>query len=641
VFNINQTIKNDSRFNEILRYFKGIRYDIKFTIVIRAAAGTYGVYIAGYQYGPGDATFDALMTSDCWIADVSTTEAIEFTVPYRYSHNFLLAETLKDTDYARVFLANVFTRSLEGGTSDISYQMYYALENVDGAIPTADNLVYPQSSFTKTGMGGTFLTHAQTINNIGIVGASVLDSLYGTDYTEQRQVPTVNAYQPLPSDLTDDGSPAENLRPDVKSDSKSGKSKGIKQAFFGDMSTLTPEYGVPSLGEEEYPQAVFHPKAMLMSNNMTIKDIGMLPGLYTGATFTNNTAPGDSFTLRLQLGGERAQPLRYARSPASYYARYARYWRGHHKLLFHFFTSPLIAARFKITVNYSVDPDSGVFSGGPGYEAPTDVFLIKGSTTKSYSIPFMSSHAVIPVQEQYACVTLELLDPPTTFSAVETSVYVLVTHSVDDLELYSLQHGLSTETVVPQSSLRHMHRMPAEHDFGGRKNFLTVNMPRIHTVLEMMRRYDDSPEPIISIDTMPTNIGGGRGFYNIQSNLVTASLPFAYISGSVENRLYYDTATTSLKSAMLTNFIDNTNNYAANGETLTLTPAWPILDFRTPYRASVPMVRREGFGLPPAFQQPNMADVKLSDTSPTRTLVRAGPDFAVHYFNYLPGTGWS
>jgi len=640
-FNLNQTIKNDARFNEILRYFKGIRYDIKFTVVIRAAAGTYGAYIAGYQYGPGDASFDALMSSDVWIADIATTEAIEFTVPYRYTHNFLLAETLKDTDYARVFIANVLSRSLEGGTSDVSYQMYYALENVDGAIPTSDNLVYPQSSFHKTGMGGTWVSQAQAVNTLGVVGGAVLDSLYGTDFTSLRQTPTVNAYHPTPSDLTDSGPPSESLESGAKAESKSGKSKGIRQAFFGDMSTLTPEYGVPSLGEEEYPQAVFHPKSMLMSNNMTIKDIGMLPGLYGGGLFTNSTPPGEQLVLRLQLGGERGIATRYARSAASYFARYARYWRGHHKLIFHFFTSPLIAARFKLTVNYSVDPKSGAFTGGNGYEAPTDVFLVKGSTAKSYSFPFMSSHAVIPVQEQYACVTLELLDAPTTFSAVETSVYVLITHSVDDLELYSLQHGLSTETVVPQSSLRHMHRVPAEHDFGGRKNYTSVNMPKIHTVLEIMRRYDDNPNPILSIDTMTTNVGGSSQFYNIYSNLVTASLPFAYISGSVENRLYYDTATTSLKSAMLTNFIENTNAYAANGETLTITPAWPILDFRTPYRASVPMVKREEFGAPPNFQQPNMADVRLSDGEPTRTLVRAGPDFAVHYFNYLPGTGWS
>lgn len=637
--NVINLIKALTPLKNYLDLFKAVRFDIHVNIVIRAAASMYGAWGACFQYGTPDTDIVSLMTSDFYIASIASSEAIDFVIPFRYTHNYLQVAAGYDEEYATVHVLNMFSASIDGGSTALDYDIFVSLENADGAMPVESVLVNPQS---KMGTGLPPI-NAQTFEN-AMMGAALLHGMAHSSATH-------SSYENYNLHTTEDSKKPWDYKNSKEIDTHGGgKSHGVRQSFFGDLSTLTGQVNLPSLGEEEKPEQVYVPDNQLMGSDMSIDQIGKYPGPIMAGTFTNLTVRGSLKSVTLSLGGTRNSALgRFPASLASYYSRYARYYRGDHKLVFHFFTSPLVAARVRISVGYvSRTLNSyGFLSSPDSFEVPSETILVKGDTRVSITVPFLSANSVIPVQTPYASMLLELLEPPSTVSATGTTVYYVVTHSVDDFELYSLQHGMSTQAdpavlkvnnlVTPQSSLRRLHHMASDITFGQPGPKVHVAMPRINTVLDIMRRFDTSTSAIVSIDTL--NIPTSRINHNLECNLVTASTPFAFVSGSVENRLYYDTATRDIKIARLDNFIDNSNDYAANGIAVTMTPEWPILDFRTPFRASVPMVQRR-LPILNQFYEPNMADVTLSDANPTLIYVRAGPDFALHYLNFILGSNW-
>lgn len=646
-----ELLKADAVYSSLFKYFKGLRFDIRVNVVIRAAATTYGAYLASYQYGNSNSDPVSLFSSNCFLGDVATSEAAEFVIPFRYTHNYLSSTvSTNDRNYVTLFMSYLYGSSLDGGLTSLDYDIFVSLINVDGALPTTSATVFPQSNIIgetvepqsfREGTTDKGLSYAdpsdgswhhwagtshlsETMKTAVLLGAAGARAIYG------RKAKPVDMHFERISDPEDREGDAHGA----------GKHSGVRQAYFGDLSTMTDASTVPTLGEDEVIARRFEPRSMLMTSDYTIEEIGRFPGLMHLTAFTSATSKGALTSYAMYLGGNRASTTgRVPKSPAAYYARYGRYYRGHHRVNFHFFCSPLVSSRVRVVVNYNMNlPTSNNFAvGDTGYEVPSEVMLIKGSTTKSILVPYLSSHYVIPTGESFCRITLELLESPCKVNATDTGVYMVITHSMENFELYSLQHGLSTQPVVemvePQSSLRMEHLVEPEVDFEGTRTWPALPMPRINSIVDICRRYDTSPEAIVSLDTLL--FSNGPGDYNVAPNIATATQPFLFISGSIENKLYY--TTTGYKQATLANFIDNTDDRIANGATATLAPGWPLLEFRTPFRASVPMVYRQE---PVDHQEPNSADVVLSDPSPDKIYVRAAPDFAVHYFNYLPNPNW-
>ena len=657
-FHLWQLIKENIDIARVLKYFKALRTDIRITVVIRSAPTMYGAYMVSYQYGIPDNGITALVTSNAIIGDIATSEAIDIVIPFRNTHNFLATYPLtgegSDEFYCTLFLSSLYTEAVSGGTNSLDYDIFFSLENVDGAFPTADSEVFPQSRrgtsiymdqmsqgteqrrLQQLSLYEQGVNHARTpLTNVA-TAATVGAALFGTsmkaiyDRHFGRSTETENIAH-------------ETIEQDAPSNEHAGKAKNVRQSFYGDLATLHGQ-DMPTLSEEVVPSYMYKPTEMNMGSDMTLKEIGERPGLHAIYAFSS-AVPNATINLNFIMGGNRdtaegRQPYTYG----SFVSRYARFYRCDHKVALHFHTSPLVSARFRVDIQYKRTPSIvGVQVGDQSYEVPSEVFLVKGSQIKTFTIPFMSTTSVMPIGTTFAYMNITLMTPPTTVGTVASSVYMLATTSHPNLSIYSLQSARSTQAtpvpieVQPQSGIRQVHDAISESSFEGQSAMVPVGMPEIATLKAILCRFDTSKDPLISIDTLP--VLNTREQYNDAPNLVSLTQLFAFISGSIENKVIYDLDATGRKFARLGSFIDTEaeNGKVGDGESITLLPAWPILDFRTPYRASVPMVwRRES----DTHQQPNMADVYLELSDIEVVYVRAGRDFAMHYLNYLPSIGW-
>ena len=648
-------IKTNNELARVLKFFKVAKMDIRVTVVIRAAPTMYGAYMVSYQYGPPNGAIESLVTSNAIIGDISTSEAIDIVIPYRNTHNYLAMYPLLGTDsdeiYCTLFMTSLYTENTSGGTKSLDYDIFVALENVDGALPTADSEVYPQSSRIYQDLLASRTEHRRTqelsryekgvdharfpLHRSAALGALAVGTSLkmGYDRIVGRSTQTEN----IEAEQIED--PADNTH--------GGTSKNVRQAYYGDLSTLQAQ-DMPTLSEEIQPSSMYNPQGMAMGTDMTIKEIGERPGLHFISSFLSTDQPGTNVNLNFNMAGNRVtttgrQPYTYG----SYIARCARYYRCDHKIALHFHTSPLVAARFRVQIYYTRVPSTiGENSGDQSYETPSEVFLIKGSQIKTFTIPFMSPLSVIPIGTTYAYMNITLLTPPSIVGTVASSVYVIGTTSHPNLSLYSLQSAFSTlpepppaaQEVIPQSGIRQVHDAVTETSFEGASAMVPVGMPELASLKAIISRYDTSQFPATSIDTL--SIPVTREDFNAAPNLMVISLLFAFISGSIENKVTYIPGASGRKYARLGNFIEPApiEGKVGDGEVITLLPAWPILDFRTPYRASVPMVWRRGDS---KMQAVNMADVDYDIEEIDVVYLRAGRDFAMHYLNYLPPTGWT
>lgn len=646
-FQVWTKIRQNPEIARVLKFFKVIRTDIRMTLVIRASPSMYGAYMVGYQYGPTDVSIQSLVTSNAVIGDISTSEAIDIVIPYKNTHNFLTTYPLvgegSDQIYCELILANLYTDNITGGTNSLDYDLYFALENVDGAMPTSDSEVFPQSgssiyqdmlasreehrrgqelSMYEKGLNHATFPYANTAA-LGAVAAG-MSMKAGYDRLFGRSTQTENVIQ----DMNEE---------EVPKNQNGGKAKNVRQSFYGDLATLHGQ-DMPTLSEELVPSSIYTPTEMGMGTDVGVSEIGNLPGLHAITSFASTDVPGTTKNLNFIMGGNRntvtgRQPFTYG----SFISRYARYYRCDHKVALHFHTSPLVAARFRVDIQYMRTPSTeGELIGDQSYEVPSEVFLIKGSQIKTFTIPFMSTHSVIPLGTTFAYMNVTLMTPPSTASAVATNVYMMVTTSHPNLSIYSLQSGHSTE-VEPQSGIRQVHEAVTESNFEAKSAMVPVGMPAIASLKAIISRFDTSQGPLASLDSLPPVTL--RTDYNLAPNILSVTMLFAFISGSIENKVTYTSLATGTKNARLGNFTEpsQANGRVGDGESITILPAWPILDFRTPYRGSVPMVWRKADS---RMQAPNIADVEYDITDISVVYVRAGRDFAMHHLNFIPGSGW-
>ena len=659
-YNLIQLIRADNEVQKFLSVYKGFRADIRITMLTRAAATMYGCANVAYTYAYPTGTLPGVLSAKNWMIDISSAEAVDFVIPYRHNFNYYDISTANDDEALTLYVTNLFSEATDGGTSTLDYMIQFALENVEAGIYTSNNIVNPQSYMVEDpelDPAGPRIPRDNRFVSFGSAAAIGSASLVYNYLRGQAVDATTEIIKEGMSQLKT-GKPS----------STSGQAKGVRQSFLGDLVTTEDQYAIPSLDTVAYPERMMTPSGALMDSDLSIKEMGKIPGLIRTFRHTSTTTPGSLLHITPILGGRRTGVLG-ADTPwswASYYSRYFRYYRGSHRIVLHFFTSPLVSATYRVSINYYMEPTNTEVAIDSTYEVPGDTFIVKGSLTKMFEIPYHSNYPVIPAHSTYASLVVELIEPPSRASANDTTVFCVATHSVSDLEFFSIQHGrpltevlpipleqierdieeeeiVSEDVVEPQCDVRQLHAGPntSPDPFNREVKYQPTVMKSIDSLVTLMRRFDHNadssgvPKAIISLDTLD-HPSTARDF-EWYSNFLTVSDPFAYISGSVENRVFYSTTTRQLKQVHVTNFLNNAGDRAANGYAATVVPDWPVLDFRTPYLASVPYVaRREVVSRPQ-----NVADLVFDATDVSAVFVRAGPDFGLHWPNCLPTTGWA
>ncbi len=642
------SIKLNTNLQSYLKLFKGIRADIKITVLNRAAPGHYGYYTVGYTYGTPLVDQSNLLSMETWTCDIATSEGCEFTIPYRYPYDYLKTTTAglgNDDNYVSLYLAYWGGAALDGGSTTLDLQIFFSLDDITVGLFTSDNIAHPQSKREMPGSSFGFRDFAEATADAATVGYAA--------YTAFTRPPDMDR----PQTVRDEGQ---------KVHKQSGKSTGVRQAFYGDLATITDETQMPSLTEEPVPKRLPCTGYYNMATDMSFKEIGKIPGLLSASSVSSTSPIGTILNYQFGLGGNNFNFGIW--SWASYYARYFRFYRGDHVISLQFFTSPLVSARFRVSFQYLNANSTTVVGLDPmTEELPNEVFLVKGTTRKMFRIPFNSAYQMWPCAAVNIVAIVDMLDAPTKATVNDSKVFILAMHSIDNLEFASIQHGHSTDPTTPppavergtkitarlQSNMRALHAEGDKGECTGQVLPSRAHLPIVNSVVDLMRRFDTS---LIEDGTLPYVVQGlnalfwpGAGstqdYYTNVANVIQASLPFAFVSGSIENRCIFDPGSLTGKqprSASVSNTYQPVINRVADGVAATEILGWPYLDFRTPYIAGLQFISRHEFDERPG--EAELVGINLNVANLDEVYIRAGPDFAVMYPNVLPtsatGISW-
>lgn len=628
----------------LLQVYKGFRGDIKISVQSRAAAGIYGCFSVHYTYGVTPLPKDAF-SARTWICDISSSEGVEFVIPFRHMYNYLTfpGNPSYYPNYVVLQLNNWCSLALDGGSSTLELGVFFSLENVDTGLYTDDNVVDLQSKHMGLGDLGSAVTAAALAVDVG----STLFSAWRTSVS--GSVGATSA----PAQL--------EYKPAITA---AGKGKGVRHAFYGDLSTLTDDSTVPTLDVSDIPPGIVDSGVLCTSDgDYKFKDLGKIPGLRAIIQVTSNDPQFHTACIPIGLDLNKVTKLTGDignRSWAAFYGRYFRYYRGTHRIVINWHTSPLVAMRIRATFRYFTTDVTGLILPITSNEQPNEIVLVKGSLVQVINIPFHQLANVRACDHPIGNLCIQVLNPPSRASISDTLVLGLVTHSVHDLEFYSPQHGWVEDFTDPvlkqptlnsnygqlvqkQSDIRAVHDAPCIDYLGNgtpSTNY-SCHMYCVDTLGALLRRFDDEEtiltEPVAPISAILSSVPSKTQFARYP-NLLTATTPFAFNTGSIEVRLALlknaTPGTYNYSYAQLQNSILAPNRNIANGTSAQNLESWNVLEYKIPYICDVPFVHR--FVAPAIAPDITVVTLEYTGFDILKAAMRAGSDFQVMYTNVVP-----
>jgi hypothetical protein len=655
-------IQADPVFAQLALQFKGIRCDITLKFFQRAAPVSYGAFSVSYRYSRTWEAAIAAGTSGRWLGvhqrwsspthqvDIGTSETLELTFPYRHNMNYLHCKAGSDTDYLWISVINQMMITA-GANDTLNLDIYYSLSNIDCGMYTASNVIDAQSSIP--------VLHPPEPNITPVIGPH--DTQFHEYMTRYHSKEFTN---PAWDAMTDyKHGPATNVvedhgpQPVVKTTGRTsfgGGTMNMKNNPAGELSSARCSETLNFLELFENDGRVDLPG---MKSEHSLRELAMIPGMIKSFRLSSSTAKDFSIKIPVCLRDVGLDVTTNEVTWAAYYSEFFRFYRGNHKYMFHWNTSPMIATRIKVSIQYLSEPTPSSLTVSPtafplSDEMPAQHYLIKGSCCKEIVVPWHSFLTMERPIDILAILNIVVIQPPNKFGADDGFVSCVVSHSVDDCHYYSLCSPMNPDTAValvadeeeivdPQSGdIRAMHySAKGEFAFTATTHDVSTHMVEVKDLFTLFRRWDDqflhsgtAGIPAAARDCTLRSPDTTTA-WNRASIIETASFPFLFNTGAIEQKFIFDPAATGIqvvyiKSVDLTTSVKTGHGCAAYDLSQT-----KIVEFLIPYLSTSPVYyRRPGTMTSPSTVQINFTP----NLNIIRSFQRGGCDFTVYYPNSLP-----
>jgi len=606
---------------QYLKTFEYARFRLRVKILVRSSFQIFGYLAVSHIYGKllTDVEFKS---ADVYLLSTQDAEGLEVMVDYYNPYMWFPFRIPEIRDSYSILNIYHNTEHVQNGLANIEVAVYGQLENVE----TAGYRTYTPES--KSMSRGKYIADAINTGYNVYMATKMLGGM-GTNSN-----PGIGVVQ--------DAVPDASAQKD---------SQRVMQSLFGDMSTAQESRSSQNIGGLKGTNDVnFYPDP----RSYSLSSLACLPGVEYDQAFSVTTS-GEVFTYELNS-------LQF-NNWGTYYARFYRLVRSSVKVIFWFYSSPLVMARYKAELQYSYSP-TNTPNNIEDYQVPSKVFSVRGDHVEEILLPYHTFSAMTecePINNFTLVLRLTCIQAPNSAGpSMPGTQKVFISHSLaEDCQYASIRHPIPAEAVglqpadeneyLPESSVRAAHLAVFPETFGTVPQNWPQHMDTQMDIKSLMCRYDDR---IVSGDISITQALLTRPMYDSSfintpaefdqmSTFDQAVIPFYMYHGGVDfimevNRLAGD------YSFYLPQTLRNSRSYGttprvASGVFYGDTAIWPVAEFGVPYISCLPYLhtnRSNG-----DVNATILNNVKLETTEPgliDRVIVRASSDMKVVYPNYLP-----
>jgi len=568
---------------DYLSRFSYFRADFKLQFVFRTSGTQYGYGMISWWRGPypeaiPNYTIEKSSTADSYLIDYTACDAIEIEIPWVYRRPYIVLSELEQlrSYFSVVFKQGVLKTISTGADASVHVAVYMTAHNIDvGGMKDKPVVVQGHSLFKQKMDMPSQPSLLRSIGTLASMTMGVAPVLLQT------------AINQFVGDSDNSGSTNGNA------------AQGVKIAMYGNLNEIsqTPSKQIPLLAEGDMHSPMYPP------SHHKLVDIAKIPGIIATVDFTTKD---QKLIIPLTLGpwGDMI-------------ATHFRGVRGTSRVGLHFFTHPLLAARFAVQMNTN---DQITTNDPNSTDIPTLVFLVKGSDSKMIDCPYhhdtfirqTTATGVAPFNN----LTVQMTAAPTEFATgVDTSVLLVVTMSAaEDVQYFSVRNipgkdfdptppiVLKDEAVVVAHSIRRLHSQTAEICMGSITTPQVPFLPEVNTVEQLAQRwsrrvisetyndarYQVTPMPF-SFTSMTEAIRDGQELYGCKYDVIATW--FYMARASLDIRVVLGTAASGITEAWVA-MADGISSSStgvlgakdpANGITLTRNDQQPILEYRVPF----------------------------------------------------------
>lgn len=658
----------------ILKYFRLFRCDFKLQFVIRSSGTQYGCGLVSWMRGQAYAGLESKTgadarlrrtSADSYLVDFSSSDALEIYVPYLFHKPYINREiSLELASYMTFFTDLVFLNNISTGTdSRVDLLVYMSAHNIDvggyrndaaaasvnpGVLVNAHSTARTLNSLANP--SGSFAQQATTA--LGTAGAlfKVGQKLYSDymnngagDFIDPQKLMNI-IHEPAEAMNTVAGfesimEKAEELALGEEGLAQQNSAQGVKIAMYGNMNQITKNRQIPELSETCLQTPMF-PRSM-----HKLADVAMCPVV---VSYTSFNTKGQAAVLSLtQLGWIQAVTEHFRLARMTY------------RVGLHFICHPLAAGRFQVQV---FPTNAAVYTPATNStDVPTFNFLVKGSDSKMFDIPFHNDTFALDTQDRYGNLRVTMLEKPTQFTnGVDLVIGMLITVSAgNDAQFFSVRNlpgkDLAAPTqVVNAHSLRRMHSVPAEIAVGVGCAPKVPYLPEVTTVEELAQRWSAriaaaafvqsryGPLPIAHRYGVDKTGSANQAIYGCKYDTIADW--FYMTRSSIDIRVELvptegeNTAYATMTDGVEIQSVGSRNAQdPANGGTYTKESQMPVLEYRAPF---ISVWNASSAGFISKVAQVNTNADKFVGTEPNsfkqNVYARAGEDVRFDHLNILP-----
>lgn len=366
------------------------KFDVKMMIRIVASPAHYGTVLVNWFPGQFVGSAYRMENRDPHILDISKIDTYEIIIPFTTVNEWYHTYSLKTEFYYSKVNLGVKIRSLDSMAVAPFIEVYLSPINLklQGTTAAGQMIVTHHQGYANpilVGAAASTIAGA-VMPSVGDVARGVSNFVFNTvsrtakpEHLQQirKGMSEARTKQKQKEELDTDPSPQVLVEDEPQL---------MRQNVFGPMNDLSYMPAMCLNGKESRYIRPYH----LADTEMThqLLDIAKIPCIANMFWMT----PGVSTRLDLKINSGAYGTY------AAQIAKLFRFWRGSFYVTFKLYTSPLVTAKFSVSMTQSVDTPPTLSGPAPFFKTLT----IRGSETVTIFVPFVSTNAWLPCGEIFS-----------------------------------------------------------------------------------------------------------------------------------------------------------------------------------------------------------------------------------------------